>query len=175
MDKSAPTLNSAVMIRQQQQQLLLLTSHLVSFLMTLLNNQVHQSLFSDAVLITGSDTIPRDTAELYLPSTGYSCSLPQLPDQREEHTLESSGLMCGGFLSDTRYTCLQWSPDTGSWEQLLRLDAERENHVSWTPDNGIGTYLMGGYGYDSDSGTTTTLVKHDGTQEAAFALKHVTR
>ena len=125
------------------------------------------------MLITGSDTLPRDTAELYLPSTGYSCSLPQLPDQREQHTLESSGLMCGGFLSDTRYTCLQWSPDTGSWEEELTLDIERSWHVSWTPDSGIGTYLIGGR--DSGSERTSTLVKHDGTQEAAFPLKYDTR
>ena len=126
-------------------------------------------MFPDGVLITGNGGPPLDTAELYVPSTGYSCSLPKLPDDREYHTLESSGLLCGGYY--TRETCLQWSPDTGSWSEELTLDTERYHHVSWTPDNGIGTYLMGGGGY---SGRTSTLVKHDGTQEAAFTLKYMT-
>ena len=124
---------------------------------------------TDAVLITGSSL--SDTAELYQPSTGLSCALPQLPYARSSHTLERSGLMCGGL--HTSDTCLQWSPETwdhGSWQEL-HLDIERNGHVSWTPDNGIGTYLMGGYA----PGRTTTLVKHDGTQEAAFPLKYDTR
>ena len=108
-----------------------------------------------------------------MPSSTVSCSLPQLPDDRADHTLESSGLICGGdaVVQGTRDTCLQWSPETGSWEELLTLDTWRWRHVSWTPDNGIGTYLMGG----SDSGRTSTLVKPDGTQEAAFTLQYSTR
>ena len=112
-----------------------------------------------------------DTVELYVPSSNVSCSLPKLPGDRRFHTLERSGLLCGGYDSvDPQDTCLQWSPDTGSWEELLHLDISRYNHVSWTPDNGIGTYLMGG-DYDE---RTTTLIKHDGTQEAAFPLKYYT-
>jgi len=130
-----------------------------------------KSLFPDAVLITGSWNSPYDTAELYVPSTGLSCSLPKLPNNARAHTLESSGLMCGGVF--TPDTCLQWSPDTGSWSEELTLNTGRTHHVSWTPDNGIGTYLMGGY--DGESGRTTTLVKPDGTQETAFPLKYDTR
>ena len=76
--------------------------------------------------------------------------------------------MCGG--EGATDTCLQWSPDTGSWEELLTLDVRKSEHVSWTPDNGNGTYLIGGY----YSRRTTTLIKHDGTQEAAFQLKYAT-
>ena len=101
-----------------------------------------------------------------MPSTGMSFSLPQLPDDRAHHTLETSGLMCGGVYIGASDTCLKWSPDTGSWEKELTLNTDRWDHVSWTPDNGLGTYLMGG-GY---SGRTSTLVKHDGTQKAAFPL-----
>ena len=111
-----------------------------------------------------------DTAELYLPSTGVSCALPQLSDERNYHTLESSGLLCAGYLSSD--TCLQWSPDTGSWEELLTLDVEREYHVSWTPDTSIGTYLMGGS--PSGSERTTTLIKPDRTQEPGFPLQYDT-
>ena len=130
---------------------------------------VNQSLIPDAVLITGSINYP-DTAELYLTSSNVSCSLPKLPDIRMDHTLESSGRLCGGDYTED--TCLQWSPDTGSWTEELRLNTDRAYHVSWTPDNGIGTYLMGGSG--SASRRTSTLVKHDGTQEAAFLLKYST-
>ena len=111
-----------------------------------------------------------NTAELYLPSSGLSCSLPRLPDDdvRVGHTQESSGLICGGFNSPG--TCIQWIPDTGTWEELLTLDVSRYDHVSWTPGTGVGTYLMGG-GY---SERTTTLVRPEGTQEPGFPLKYDT-
>ena len=107
-----------------------------------------------------------DTAELYLPSSGLSCSLPHLPDYRERHTVDSSGLVCGGF--DT-YTCIQWSPDSGIWEDYLPyVSGWRNDHVSWTPGTGVGTYLMGGYW----SKRTTELIRPDGTQEPGFPLKY---
>ena len=61
------------------------------------------SNFPDAVLITGGisdDT--RRTAELYLPSSGVSCTLPNMPDQIHGHTVESSGLLCGGGIDYTQ-------------------------------------------------------------------------
>ena len=71
----------------------------------------------------------------------------------------------------TRDSCLQWSPDTSSWENLLTLEDERNTHVSWTPGNDIGTYLMGGAVYGS--GMTTTLITPGG-QETGFQLKYET-
>ena len=137
---------------------------------TSLTDQVNQSLVPDAVLISGGYNSPLDTAELYVPSTGLSCTLPRLPDNRYSHSLESSGLLCGGDVSGTSDICLQWSPESGSWTEELHLNIKRSYHVSWTPDNSIGTYLMGGY----PSYRTTTLIKNDGTQEAAFPLKYDT-
>ena len=147
LDNNAVRQSTAVLQRSRllQRQLLQLLkqlqqqgpTHLVCFIeITSLNNslgaQVYsQSLFSDAVLITGSNTSPRDTAELYQPAAGVSCALPQLPDYRHDHTVESSGLLCGG--GDTMDTCLQWSPDTGTWDLQLTLDVWRVDHVSWTP------------------------------------------
>ena len=113
-----------------------------------------------------------NTAELYVPSSGVSCSLPQLPDDRAFHTLESSGLLCGGY--GTSDTCLQWSPDTGTWEELLTLDVGRDDHVSWTPGPDIGTYLIGGY-LSYVMKRTTTLIKPDGTQEPGFPLRYDTK
>merc|ERR1719215_2537237 len=99
---------------------------------------------TEAVLITGGhgDT-GLDTAELYLPSSGLSCSLPSLPDQRWHHSVESSGLLCGG--RGTPNSCLQWRPDNGTWEESLTLSEQRHAHVSWTPGAGTGTFLMGAY------------------------------
>ena len=62
-----------------------------------------------------------------------------------------------------------WRHDTGTWEEILTLGMWRKGgHVSWTPDTGIGTYLIGGDFYEM----TTTLIKPDGTQEQGFFLKH---
>ena len=120
-----------------------------------------------AVLITGGNHL--DTAELYLPSLGTSCSLPSLPEVRAYHTGDND-ILCGGFGNSD---CLQWSPSNGSWEELVALDSWnlRYYHVSWTPGSGIGTYLMGGTG----SGRTSTLIKPDGTQETGFTLKYDTK
>ena len=129
-------------------------------------------MISDAVLITGGDGFGYAgyTAELYHPSSGANCSLHYLPDERLGHTLESSGRLCGG--TRTSRSCLQWSSDTGTWEQSLTLDDVygRYGHVSWTPDPSIGTYLMGGW--ESEARQTTRLIKQDGSQEPGFPLKH---
>ena len=117
-------------------------------------------------LVTGG--FEKNTAELFLPSSGTSCTLPALPDLRFYHTLNNHTL-CGGFT--TKGSCRQWSPDSGTWEVLgEELDFERVYHVSWTPSaDSNGTYLIGG----GVSGMTTTLVKRDGTQEQGFPLKYV--
>ena len=133
-------------------------------------NQVNQSLFPDGVLITGQYST--ETAELYVPSSNVSCSLPKLPDTRYGHTVENTGLLCGGYGSEeVAGTCLQWSPDTGNWEEMFTWDNEypgRADHVSWTPRTDIGTFLMGGE-YD---GRSTTWIKPDGTQEMGYRLKY---
>ena len=125
----------------------------------------------DAVLITGSGNSAGNTTELYQPASGVSCSMGTLPVSRSLHTLESTGLMCGGYGAEN--SCLQWSPDTGTWEYLLTLDIGRHYHVSWTPDTGIGTYLIGGF--DDEMEMTTTLIKPDGTQEPGFPLQYDTK
>ena len=129
-------------------------------------------MFQDGVLIAGSGGDGGDTVELYVPSSGVSCSLPKLPVngiRYQDHTLENTGLICGG--ADTSNFCLQWSPDTGSWEEGLLLGIERAFHVSWTPaPTYLGTFLMGG----ARSERKTTLINYDGTQEAAFPLKYDT-
>ena len=135
-------------------------------------NQVNKiNYFPDAVLITGQPY--SDTAELYVPSSGVSCSLPPLPDTRYGHTVENTGLLCGGYGIEVEDTCLQWSPDTGTWEELLTFDniqLGRADHVSWTPGPDLGTYLMGG----AKDGMSTTWIKPDGTHDTGFPLKYDT-
>ena len=119
-----------------------------------------------AVLITGGRDL--NSAELYLPTLGSSCTIPSLPEVRYQHTVDND-ILCGGTL--TSDSCLQWSPSSGSWEELLTLDKVRSNHVSWTPNSGIGTYLIGG----NNEERTTTLIKPDRTQETGFTLEYETR
>ena len=44
------------------------------------------------------------------------------------------------------------------------MDIGRYAHVSWTPENGNGTYLIG-CPYSGDNTRTTTLITSEGTQE----------
>ena len=127
---------------------------------------------SAAVLITGWAK-----AEVYHPSSGVSCTLPTMMTDggRWEHTLEDSGLLCGGWRSvfpgsmqDT--SCVQWSSANGTWEEYLTLEVGRYYHVSWTPDPDIGTFLMGGGTFEAMN--STTLIKPDGSQEPGFNLEH---
>ena len=96
--------------------------------------------------------------------------MPALPGDRSGHTVDNH-FLCGGA-DGTSDSCLLWSPDSGTWENWgEELDIERYDHVSWTPSvDTSGTFLIGGAG----SGTTTTLVKPDGTQEPGFPLKYDT-
>ena len=97
--------------------------------------------------------------------------LPQLPDNRWYHTQES-GLLCGGAYPGTSDTCLEFNSVTGNWGEKIRLTVGRSDHISWTPDSNIGTYLIGG---DSDqSKNTSTLIPPEGGQEPGFPLKYET-
>ena len=61
---------------------------------------------SAAVLIVGSyNTGHDDTAELYHPSSGASCTLPQLPDSIWDVTVNEKGFLCGGY--NTKDSCIQ--------------------------------------------------------------------
>ena len=132
-----------------------------------------------AVLITGGINSGNKlrSAEVFLPATGHSCRLPDLPDNRWGHT-QDGGLTCGGFdygsPADQRISCLKWSPDSGSWTLSHTLTEERDNHVSWTPDPSLGTYLIGKFSSYNNM-RTSELVKPDGSVEQGFSLKYDTR
>jgi hypothetical protein len=83
----------------------------------------------------GADT----NVEVYVPSTGQSCSLPSLPAEREGHTMDSL-YICGGGYSSSRTNCLHFS--SGQWYTSHTLVEKRSGHSSWQTDQGL--VLMGG-------------------------------
>ena len=100
-------------------------------------------------------------AHIYSPKTGQFCSLPDMNEAIYAHTQDGS-LICGNFNSNHGQSCSKWNSDSGIWNwNFLSLPRAIKGHTSWTPQSGVGTYLMGGY-YDP---LKTNLVKPDGTVE----------
>ena len=70
-----------------------------------------------------------EAVEVFVPSTGLSCSLPALPDERYAHTMDSL-LICGGYDYLTiATTCLSFT--SGQWITSHTLVEERCDHTSW--------------------------------------------
>ena len=118
------------------------------------------TVLTPGLLISGgSDT--STSVEVFVPSTGQSCSLPPLPDSRWSHT--SDGLyICGG---QNTPSCLHFS--SGQWNISHTLVVERRWHSSWQTDQGI--VLMGGYGSLNTSEVVPTAGGQGGT---SFDLFH---
>ena len=131
-------------------------------------------LIVSAVLITGSGSSPYGrTAEIYNPLTKTSCSLPQLPEMRYQHTQDGE-LACGGPITImegvlSNSTCIKWSPVSGTWTKSHTLIRKRHGHVSWATTSGV--YLIGSH----YSARTSEKVKVDGSVEGTFGLKYHTR
>ena len=127
------------------------------------------------MLLTGGDKHGYTSAEIYDPSSKSSCILPSLPSNipptKYGHT-QDGPFVCGGGgpLAVKNSTCLQWNSEKGSWPVSHLLKKPRYNHVSWTPPNGRGTYLLGGW----YSPRSASLIKSDGSEEDAFQLKYTT-
>ena len=112
------------------------------------------------------------SAQIYSPQTGQFCSLPDMNQYTFRHTQDGS-LICGSGSSNHYQSCSKWNPDSGTWDwKFLTLPRKKRHHASWTPQSGVGTYLMGGE-YDS---WKTILVKPDGTvQQYGFNLHESTQ
>ena len=124
-----------------------------------------------AILVTGGDPgyEAAHSAEVFLPSISTSCELPGLVVRRYDHTQDGL-LACGGLDSEAGYSCEEFSPATGTWARTTHiLQQSRYRHVSWSVEE--GTLLMGG---DYSAGTTSEIVKHDGTTETSFDMKYNT-
>ena len=126
-------------------------------------------MFSAILITGGEDNGVRKSAEVFLPATSTSCQLPGLVLGRWSHTQDGL-LLCGGD-GDTGAptSCEEFSPATGTWARTSHtLQERRWNHVSWSVEE--GTLLMGGV----ISGTTSEIVKHNGTTETSFDMKYNT-
>ena len=94
--------------------------------------------------------------EVYVPSTGQSCSLPSLPDERISHTMDSLYICGGDYSSSTN--CLHFS--SGQWYTSHTLVEKRYGHSSWQTDQGL--VLMGGGGSPSTSEIVPTAGEQGG-------------
>ena len=91
------------------------------------------------ILISGGRQALNKWVELFVPSSGYSCLLPSLPDIREDHTM--NGLyICGGDDIYARDSCIQFV--SGQWTGLSYTGEHRDDHSSWLTPQGL--VLMGG-------------------------------
>ena len=125
-------------------------------------------MYFAGILITGSVGAYTST-EVFIPDTGKTCSLPDLPKSRYGHTLDTLGntpVICGGDGTDT--SCLQFTPTSagGVWTNYTTTMQRRYKHSSWVSSAGL--VLMGGY----YSGTTAEIVPSGGGN---FSLLQNTR
>ena len=61
------------------------------------------------------------SVEVYVPSTGQQCQLPDLPDMRAEHSMEAK-MVCGGVKTLT--SCITLT-SLGTWKETTNLLKER--------------------------------------------------
>ena len=76
-----------------------------------------------ALIIAGANNIK--WPEVFIPTTGQHCLLPDLPDRRYGHSL-SQKTICGGSTSDNTSTyCITLTDDLTSWEKTTELQNPR--------------------------------------------------
>jgi len=112
------------------------------------------------------------TGEVFVPSSGKSCFIPELPDTRISHTMDSEYL-CGGLWvknPDVQTTCLKFAPEEDGWTYSHTLSHKRVGHSSWMTNKGL--LLMGGWLSD----TTTEILPADGGEGVpSFELEYKTK
>ena len=124
--------------------------------------------FFKAVMLTGGGpSSALRTGEVYVPATNSTCSLPNFSSDTWAHSQDGL-LQCGGSPTPTKCHTLK----DGKWIVSHTLKRARSWHVSWTPKDGSGTYLLGGYAKGSQN--NSAFVKRDGTEVPAFPLKYNT-
>jgi len=132
---------------------------------------VGNSSESVAVLITGNWGNGQSEAELFLPRSNSSCSLPNLPDKRQGH-IQSGNTLCGGegsSPSSPGRTCLEWQK--GDWVQLaFTFSEQRWSSSHWRLKNG-SLIIMGGL--DAEAQQTSYLLEGNTTQPS-FKMKYLT-
>ena len=107
--------------------------------------------------------------EVISPTGNVSCSVPDLPQRRYGHTMNSN-IVCGGSVTlgvDIATSCDQLT--SAGWNKSHTLKYRRSGHCSWEVEDGI--ILLGG----ANSGTTSEIAKWDGTTEELFSMQYNTR
>ena len=121
------------------------------------------------MLITGGIGAEK-SAEVFLPWQNTTCELPPLPDKRVNH-VQSGNLLCGGWFTPARRTCLKWSVQQGGWVTLpLNLTERRDGSSVWRVSQD-SLVIMGGDGAEETSET----VSSDGdSTRRSFNMKYPT-
>merc|ERR1711874_279780 len=116
----------------------------------------------NALLITGG-RYGFYSAEVFIPSTGQHCVLPNIPgEDRYGHTSEKLSVCGGGGYTSTRTSCLTLT--NGTWETSKILQEERYYHSSWASPSGV--ILLGG----ENSTRNSERIQDDGTSTDSFSL-----
>ena len=104
---------------------------------------------------------------MFLPDSGKTCILANLPKRRHFHSLDTVNnvpILCGGGRGAERTSCIQFNLTSGVWTNYATTLHSRFAHTSWVSSAGL--VLMGG-----DSGTTTEIVPSGGER---FSLEQNT-
>ena len=112
------------------------------------------------------------TGEVFIPSSGVSCSIPSLPDTRISHSMDGDTL-CGGLWvknPDVQTTCMKFSAEEGSWTYSHTLQEKRVGHSSWVTSDGL--VLMGGWMSDT---TSEIIPLGEGQGVPLFNLEYKTK
>lgn len=110
----------------------------------------------------------RTSVEVFVPSTGQSCTFPSLPDHGRSGHIMDGLLICGSSRDKTAATtCLSFI--SGFWFTSHTLLEERGHLTSWKTDQGL--VLMGGMQYEN--AYTSEIVPMAGEQgEPSFAMEY---
>jgi len=141
---------------------------LLTFFLLLVTRLSSTSTKSEGgILISGGDAPNYLSVELFQPSSGFSCQLPDLPDPTYEHTMDSL-TVCGGGTdnSTTPTTCTTLTG--GVWVPSYNLVQQRWYHSSWRGEEGL--VLLGG----SHSEKTSEILLPGGTSVPYFDMKYRT-
>ena len=117
--------------------------------------------------ITGSEDLSKSVEFFRTDGTPLStCTIPDLPDNRNQHTQIGTMLCGGGPNNETSLSCLNFA--SNAWNTMaFKLIYQRYGHVSWQSKKGL-VFIGGFY-----SPNTTELVNDEGSTEY-FTLQQPT-
>ena len=112
------------------------------------------------------------SVELFIPSTNYSCWLPDLPEAVTSHLTGGRGLMYCGGMNDAEEKlshCVTWSD--GAWVRGPDLGRPKLRGFIWSGAGADYSLVMGGCKY---CGADTTLRVTGNSSQASFDLRYNT-